>query len=86
MGIIFNGLCLLKEAVQPWMLSMNPCLPRGNSKHTWLLADASKIKEVSYVEGLDNVPVPDRPAPKLIPARLSPVYSRKSMSEYIHKY
>lgn len=58
----------------------------GTQKHTWLLAAARKTEEVGYVGRLANVPIPDRTAPKLVPARLSSVYSKRSNSEHIHKY
>lgn len=58
----------------------------GSQKHTWLLAAARKTEEVRYVERLANVPIPDRTAPKLVPARLSSIYSKRSKSKHLHKY
>lgn len=55
-------------------------------QHTWLLADARKTEEVGYAERLANVLILDRTAPKLVPAGLSLVYTRKSKSKCTHKY
>lgn len=42
----------------------------GTQKYTQLLAGARKTEKLRYVERLANVPIPDRTAPKLVPARL----------------
>lgn len=53
----------------------------GTQKYTWLLAGAGKTEELRYLERLANVPIPDRIAPKLVPARLpSPTLKGPSLN------
>ena len=53
----------------------------GTQKYTRLLDGARKTEELRYVERLANVPIPDRTAPKLVPARFpSPTLKGPSLN------